>query len=906
MPDSTAPTDTASPPSDHPDAVRDAPWAAPAEALLDALDTTRDGLSPDEAAQRLQAHGPNTLREVEPISLWTLLVNQLKSLIVLLLAAAGAVSLAFGDLIEAAAIGIVLLLNTAIGFFMEWRAVRSMEALREIGHVPATVRRDGAARQVDAAHLVPGDIVLLEEGDIITADLRLLSTSKLQIDESALTGESVPVEKDEAPVDADRSLADRQSMVYKGTAVTRGSGVGVVVATGMETELGTISALVEAAEEDTTPIEKRLTELAHSLVVVVLGLAAAVSAAGFMAGRELRLMLETGIALAVAAIPEGLPIVATIALARGLRRMAQRNALVRRLSSVETLGATSIICTDKTGTLTENRMTVARLLLPADSPPTEVEWTADAPANDTPLTLAAWVAALCNGATLNADSDAEAVGDPMEIALLRFADEAGHAPSALTDRFPEIDRDSFDRDTKMMASLRRTDHGTLVAVKGAPEAVLDACTAEAHPRDDPWAGLQSGAAPLDADRRAAWVQHNETLAADGLRVLGLAARLDDNADVDQPYTDLVFLGLIGLVDPPRADVRPAIQACQDAGIRVVMVTGDQPATARYIAHAVGLTTAPDAPVIHGSEFDALLEGHSDRLAEAPLFARVSPHQKLDLIDLHQEAGHIVAMTGDGVNDAPALKSADIGIAMGQRGTQVAQDAADVVLKDDAFSTIVAAVEEGRAIFTNIRAFVRYLLSCNVGEVLAVSIAALGGLTLPLLPLQILFLNLVTDVFPALALGMAEAETDVMAHGPRKAKEPVLHRRHWWSISLYGAIFSAVVIAALLTSRSVLGYAPSEAITISFLTLAFAQLWHVFNMRSAQSHPIRNVVVGNPYVWGAVALCSGLLLIAVYVPAVASVLSLTPPDRAGWLLVMGASLVPLLLGQIGLSLRARYG
>ena len=912
-----------------------------AEAVFSTLQTSSRGLTTEEVKRRLQQVGPNALRVIEPVSLWRILLNQLASLVVLLLAAAAVVALAFGDVVEAVAIGAVLVVNTAIGFGVEWRAVRSMEALREVGRVPTVVRRDGTVQEITAEDVVPGDIVVLEEGDVITADLRLVETSRLQVDESALTGESVPVDKSESPVAADTPLAERSSMTFKGTSVTRGSGEGVVVATGMATELGEISDLVEAADDGDTPLEERLDQLARSLVGVVLLLAAAIAVIGFTSGRDLKLMVEMGIALAVAAIPEGLPVVATIALARGLRRMARRNALVRRLSSVETLGATRIICTDKTGTLTENRMTVSAFLpagarfeeapehdapaLAAGKEAVRVSSGASSDASDNGaqappvMQLGAWVGALCNGATLDNSEPPVVIGDPMEGALLTFARDVGLDLSSLDERVPELDRVAFDRETKMMASIRKIDSGVFVAVKGAPEAVLNACTHELQSPGNAESEAPDGGIPgpgmllsrlqdepMSDDRRAAWLRANEGLAEDGLRVLGLAIGRIEKEDVNQEaaYENLRFVGLTGLVDPPRSDVRDSIEACRSAGVQVVMVTGDQPATARYVAHAVGLVPDMDASVVHGRSFDDVLKEDSASLLDTSIIARVTPKQKLDLIDAHQAQGQIVAMTGDGVNDAPALKRADIGVAMGQRGTQVAQEAADVVLQDDAFSTIVAAVEEGRAIFQNIRTFVRYLLSCNVGEVAVVGIAALVGMTIPLLPLQILFLNLVTDVFPALALGMNEAETDVMKQKPRPADEPVLTRRHWMSVAAYGLLFAVSVLGVLLIARHLLSFSIEEAVTASFLTLALAQLWHVFNMRSKGSHPARNVVVQNPYVWGALGLCLALLLLAVYVGPVADVLSLVPLPLEGWGLVAGGSLLPLIVGQIYLAMHRR--
>ena len=902
---STSPQSDSTDPSSPPQ-----PWHASADAVCDALGVDpAQGLTADAVQQRLRRFGQNALRETETRSPWAILVDQFKSLVVALLFAAALVSLFFGDIPETIAIGIVLILNSAIGFFMEWRAVRSMEALHELVDVPAVVRRDGTVQQISADELVPGDTVLLEEGDIVTADVRIVRTSKLQADESALTGESVPVDKSTQPAPEEAPLAERSSMAFKGTSITRGSGEGVVVHTGMDTELGDISSLVEDAESEETPLEERLDALARSLVGVVLVLGVFVAGAGILAGRELQLMIETGIALAVAAIPEGLPIVATIALARGLRRMARRNALVRRLSSVETLGSTSIICTDKTGTLTENRMTVQRLVLPTgtiaveandpDTPFTRDDAPAD-PAASEVFRTALRTAVLCNTASLNPDPDSaslRAVGDPMEAALLHTGRLAGLDRSALLDDWPEVGRDAFDRETKKMATCHEhpDSDGYFVAVKGAPEAVIASCS---HVLD------ADGPQPLDESGRSEWLDHNRTLADDGLRVIALATKSTGAPDAPY-YDDLHLVGLVGLLDPPRSDVRASIDRCHEAGIDVIMVTGDQPATARHVAQAVGLTT-DDAPhIITSTDFvdpQSATAEERQKMLDTHIFARATPRQKLDLIDLHQSEGRIVAMTGDGVNDAPALKSADIGIAMGQRGTQVAQEAADMVLQDDAFSTIAAAIEEGRTIYANIQNFVYYLMSCNVGEVMVVGLAALAGFMLPLLPLQILFLNLVTDVFPALALGVGESESNVMDRPPRGPKEPIVGRRRWLEITLYGVAFTVAVLGALYIARVHWHLPADEAVTVSFLALALAQLWHVFNLRAPGASPFNNAITRNPYVWGALVLCVVLLLVAVYVPSIASTLSVVPPNLDQWGLILAASLVPLIAGQVTLLMR----
>jgi len=877
------------------------PWAEAPGDVRDALASTASGLSDAEVDRRREVFGWNRMEEPEPVRLTAIIVRQLRSLVVLLLAAAALVALAMGDVVEAGAIGIVLVLNTAIGAAMEWRAVRSMEALREMDNIICVVVRDGESRKIPADQLVPGDIVRLEEGDLVPADLRLLTAAQLQINESALTGESAPVQKAPEPVEADAVLAERPAMAFKGTSVATGSATGVVVATGTDTEVGEISDMVATDTADRTPLEERLDRLGKSLLRVVLVITVAVGAAGVFSGKDVHLMLETAIALAVAAIPEGLPVVATIALARGLRRMARRNALVRRLSSVETLGATGVICTDKTGTLTENEMRVVRWVPATNdgSPGAPIDPRSEPSAIAGPMALAA----LCTSATLS-DEDGRGTGDPMEIALLLFAREAGVEMADLRGAMPEVNRVAFSRETRQMATMHRVAEGTRVVVKGAPEAVLEGSTHTGLVASESLAAVATNrqstddADPnfervdLDAERRAEWAAVNEELGQDGLRVLALATRRDDGErSTDAPFENLTLLGLIGFLDPPRSDVRDVVETCRSAGIRVVMVTGDQAATARSVALAVGLVDDEAAEVVDGSAFKPHVENG------VSIYARVSPRQKLDLIDAFQDEGYVVAMTGDGVNDAPALQRADIGVAMGQRGTQVAQDAADIVLQDDAFATILAAVEEGRTIFGNIRAFVRYLLSCNVAEVMVVGGAAFSGLPLPILPLQILFLNLVTDVFPALALGMTDADENALSRPPRPAEEPILRRRDWKEIVSYSGVISVAVIASFLIAMYSLDYTASEAVTVSFLTLALSQLTHVFNMRPAGSSFFQNAVTHNPYIWMALVLCVFLLAGAVFIPPIAQVLSLSPLTWAGWLVVGVGSLSPFALPAV---------
>jgi len=872
-----------------------------ADKVLDRFNVDRDrGLSDGEADKRREKYGPNRLKEAKQRSAWKILIAQFQNPIIYLLAVAAVLSFAFQEWIEGVAIIIAIVLNAAIGFFTELKAVSSMAALQELGKTKAKVRRDGQVKEISAEQLVPGDIIVLESGDLVAADLRIIEASKMQADESALTGESLPASKNVEVLEKETDIADRHNILFKGTALTRGSGEGVVVATGTDTELGRISELTAEAEDEITPLEKRLDKLGQNLIWVTLGIAAFIAVAGLLGGKELLLIIETAIALAVAAVPEGLPIVATVALARGMWRMAKRNALINRLSAVETLGATNIICTDKTGTLTENRMTVSRMAIgggdvevSGEGLELEGEFRRDEEAidpneNDIARSLLE-VGVFCNNASLPDEGEEDAaIGDPMEIALLVAGAKAGLRRQELLEQYPEEREVAFDTETKMMATFHHTDDGYRVAVKGAPESVLEVCSQKMTPE-----GVKS------FDDRDEWEQRCQDLAAEGLRILAIAQKTVGDSN-SEPYRDLILLGVVGLMDPPREDVKDAIAECHDAGVRVIMVTGDQPVTARNVALAVGLVGDREAQTRRGQELKPIEDlGDQERmqLQQVSVFARVSPEQKLNLISLHQDNDAIVAMTGDGVNDAPALKKADIGIAMGARGTQVAREAADMVLQDDAFSTILVAIEQGRAIFDNIRKFTLYLLSGNTGEIIAVGITSVLNAPLPLLPLQILFINAVNDVFPSLALGVGEGNPQQMERPPRPSKEPILTKEYWWAIVGYGALIAAAVLGVFYICLQPLGYTQDKAVTVSFLSLAFARLWHVFNMRDNKDGFLRNEVTKNPYVWGALLLSAGFLLLAVYVPFLANVLGVVNPGGQGWVLILGTSLVPLIVGQI---------
>jgi Ca2+-transporting ATPase len=849
------------------------------------------GLHDDEIIFRQKKFGLNILTEKKPTSKLSIFIRQFKSIIVFLLISAATVSFVLGQWIEGFSIVFVLLINALLGFMTEYKAIRSMEALKLMGRTTTNIIRNGKFISIDAEQLVPGDIVVLEAGDMITADIRIINSSKLAADESVLTGESVPVEKSKGLIKSDVILAEKTNMLFKGTFLTRGSAKGVVIATGMQTELGKIAKITQEAVEEITPLEERLNKLGQQLVWISLFIGIFVAVSGIMSGKTIMLMFTTAVALAVSTIPEGLPIVATMALAKGMWRMASKNALVNKLSAVETLGATSIIFSDKTGTLTENKMVVRSYYL--DDGYFEIN---DLDRDISPsLEKCLEIGILCNNAFIDPDSPNTSIGDPMEVALLNV----GHKLTRLSKegylkKYPELREEAFDPDGCMMATYHDYQNQILVAVKGAPESLMKSCSfiyKDGNPLN------------LDHNMKELWLTRNQEMANDGLRVLALAYKFVHDKE-KKPYEELIFTGLVGIADPARTGIKEAIKKCRSAGIRIIMVTGDQAGTAKKIARDINLVTDGHLDIIKGDELgDRALwsDQLKNKLNSIAIFSRVNPQQKLDLIQYYQDQSHVVAMTGDGVNDAPALKKADIGIAMGKRGTQVAREAADMVLKDDSFETIVLAIQQGRIIFSNIRRFVVYLLSCNISEVLIVSIAAIVNAPLPILPLQILFLNLVTDIFPALALGMGEGDSSYLERPPREVNESVISRERWWFIGSHGLIITvSVLMVFFLTLKGFYGNTGS-AVTVAFLTLGFAQLFHVFNMRQTKSNFIFNEITRNPYVWGAIVVCTILLLGAVYIPGLSKILSLIKPSSEEWFLIIGFSLIPLLIGQMTLAI-----
>lgn len=870
------------------------PHSTDTQALARAFDVDPElGLSTLEVSARRKRYGSNTIQSVRPRPVWRVLLDQFASIVIALLAVAAAVSWVTGDVIEAIAILVVLVINALVGFATEWQAGRALDALRRQTRTIARVRREGLETTVDAEDLVPGDIIILNAGDRVPADARLVEAARLQTEESALTGESTTVDKSVAPVSVDAPLAERRSMLYLGTAIAAGRGVGLAIGTGTQTELGRVGRLVATSVKERSPLEIQLAQLGRRLVYVVLAIAAVVMIAGWLRGDELWVMVEVGISLAVAAVPEGLPAVTTLILALGVLRMARQRAIMRRLTAVETLGSTTLICADKTGTLTENRMTVREYSL-SDGRAIEVEGAECSAAGDALLERALRIGVLCNEAVFRTDGDEETVtiGDPTETALLVVADALVLDVSHERAIHPKLAEQPFQASTKRMTTLhRRNDGQHFAALKGAPAVVLEACST--------YAGEDDSLRPMDGEARARFALANEQMANRALRVLALAVKhLDKDAsqlsdeDLDSGYT---FVGLVGMIDPPRPGVADAIRLARAAGIRTVMLTGDQLNTGRAIARELGLG-AGDPQAIHARDLLGADQSQLAKLARTTdVFARVSPEDKLRIVEALQQAGEVVAVTGDGVNDAPALKRANIGIAMGQRGTEVAKEAADVVLADDNFATILRAVEGGRTVYTNIRKFVHMMFSHNLGEVVMIFTAIAAGFPLPLLPLQILWMNLVTDVFPGLALAVEPASRDLMKQPPRDPNTRLLSRRFMVLIGWQAGMLAALALGAYAWALET--YGPGEhSRTVALFAIIGAQLGHVFNCRSRSRSALEGLF-RNPFIWIATAIVISLQLLAVYLSPLARVLGTVRPSATDWLIVSLCVVTPVVIVEL---------
>ncbi|WKZ13428.1 MAG: cation-translocating P-type ATPase [Gammaproteobacteria bacterium] len=814
------------------------------EAVLGQLQShATAGLSPHEARQRLEQHGRNALETLGGRSLSAMIVAQFTDFMILVLIAAAVIAGIVGEPQDSIAIVVIVVLNAVIGFMQEFRAEKAMAALRRLAAHRAQVIRDGERRTVEADELVPGDVVCLEAGDVVPADLRLIETARLQTEEAALTGESVPVEKGTAShPDREAPLGDRSGMVFKGTLVTRGRGRGVVVATGMRTELGRIATLL-AADEGKTPLQKRLAHFGRKLAGVVLAICAILFLVGWLRGEPALTMFLTAVSLAVAAIPEALPAVVTISLALGASRMVRRNALIRRLPAVETLGSVTYICSDKTGTLTENRMRVETCHAAGEF--------RHAPDGRGPAWRELGMAmVLCNDAYTAPGGGL--VGDPTETALL--ATVPAEQVAEWTARQPRIGEIPFDAQRRRMSTFHHDDAGIVMYTKGAPESVLPRCVAQR-------AG--DGNQPLDP----AIAELAGRLAAEGQRVLAFALRrlpdLPGDTDPDRTERDLVCIGLAGLLDPPRAEAAAAVAACREAGITPVMVTGDHPATARAVAARVGIA-APGAEVLTGAALAALSpEAFGDAVRRVRVYARINPEQKIRIVEALQDNGEFVAMTGDGVNDAPALRRADIGVAMGRIGTDVAREAAAMTLLDDNFATIVAAIREGRRIFDNIRKFVKYAMTGNSAEIVTLLFAPFLGLPIPLLPIHILWINLVTDGLPGLALAGEPAERRIMQRPPRPPSESIFAHGLWQHILWVGLLMGGV---SLLTQTLSLATGDWHWQTMVFTVLTLSQMGHVLAIRADRDSLFSIGLASNAPLLLAVLLTFALQMAVIYLPA----------------------------------------
>lgn len=828
------------------------------------------GLSKEDAAKRLTNYGLNQIPELGTKSHWRILANQLLNPIIYILEVAALLAFLFSDVLEGFAILVVILISVAIGFFMELQALRSLEALRKMGEAKIHVIRSGKKIKIKAAEVVPGEIILLQTGDVVPADARLIQVENLSVKESALTGESISVDKSTEILPKDIPIYDQRNMIFGGTMVNTGLGKAIVVATGKNTQLGKIQQMGLDAHKERTPLEKRLNELSKWLIWLTLFFAVLIVAMGYIRGKDLLIMIETGVALAVAAIPEGLPIVATIALAQGMMRLAKKHVIIKKLEAVQTLGATDMICTDKTGTLTEDQMKVHTVLF-EDQSLTDVYSIkpniSDYTQPDSTFGKMMLAAILCNNQLPKSD---DRQGDSIELALMHFADDMGYDTLAVKKEHLEVLELPFDAERKLMATANRNNGDLGIYVKGAFETLVACCDTV----------LVDGKI-IPFEQKKVWHKKVDTMALQGLRTLAFAYRETKELPTKEGLIEnLTFLGIMGFIDPAREDVKATIAIYKKAGIRVVMITGDHPGTSKKIAQEVGLLDgyAPLEHVLIGKDLINLDEndkGAQSRFLNASVFARVTPEQKLNLITLFQKRGHIVGMIGDGINDVPALKKADIGIAMGIRGTEAAREVADVILKNDKFTAIELAIRQGRVVFQNIRQFVVYLLSCNLAEILSVGLAALLNLPAPLLPLQILFLNLVTDVFPALALGLGKGEEDIMEQPPKDPQEPIMDRKNWSATIAFGLSISAAVLGVVAYGNFVLELDASIINNMAFYTLVLAQLFNVFNMPKQQESFFDNEVTRNKWVWGALVLSVVLTVGAYLIPPVATALSLQP-------------------------------
>ena len=910
--------------------------AVEADEVLSRLATFSErGLSSKEAERRLQRYGPNELEEAPGTTFWQMLGEQFNNFVVILLIIAAIISAALGDYVESAAIIAIVILNATLGVVQERRAEQELAALRKLAAPDADVIRDGSREVLPAQMLVPGDLVLLEAGNYVPADIRLIEAVNLRVEEAALTGESVPVQKDAAiRLEADIPLGDRKNTTFMGTMVNYGRGKGVVVSTGMRTQIGLIAKMLQGVEHEPTPLQRRLDAVGKTLGWAALVICAAVFLVGWMRGFDPLDMFLIAVSLAIAAVPEGLPAVVTISLALGMREMITRHSLIRRLSSVETLGSATIICSDKTGTLTQNQMTATQLWV--DGQQIGITGIGYAPVGDFQIdgetinledypgaTTALWVAALNNDADLdvreqdNGRPSYRVAGDPTEGALLVAAAKAGCWTEDLIGAYPRRKEIPFDSALKRMITCHsvrdpRPDDLSpfhddqkrewfVITEKGAPDLILKNCT---H-----YQGSDDSIFPLDENMRMRILAANDRMTQEALRVLGMAYRLvkvePETMDLQEVEHDLVFAGLIGMIDPPRPEVLPALEMARGAGIRTVMITGDYPNTARAIAESINLLE-PGHQVLTGDQMDVMENGSLERqVAYTDVYARVSPQHKLRIVEALRARGQVVAMTGDGVNDAPAIKSANIGVAMGITGTDVAKESADMVLTDDNYASIVSAVEQGRVIYSNIRKFVYYLLSCNVAEIATIFLGIMITQNSPLTVIQLLWLNLITDGAPALALGTEKGNPDIMRQSPRPPSEPIINRFMIGGIGVQTVAITFVTLTAYMVGRWLFLDNLLIPGTMAFVTLSFSELLRAYTARSERYPLIKIGPLSNRNMNLAVLSSSVLLLIVVYVPFLQPIFNTTPLGWAQWQYILPLIFIPALVAETTKPLLTRF-
>lgn len=857
------------------------------------LQSGSEGLDAQQVAKRLERYGPNELEAAHRVSPWTIFVDQLKNVLIVILLIATLISAFVGHGVEAIAIAVIVLFAVILGFIQEYRAERAIEALRRMAAPTVSVVRNGREMEIPARELVPGDLMLLEAGDKVAADARLIESVNLQVEEAALTGESVPVEKHtDSIAGEDRVLGDRANMVFGGTIATYGRGRALVVGTGMDTEFGRIAEMLQSVESVKTPLQKNLDKVGRVLALAALVIVAVIVVMGVIRGQPWLEMLIFGIALAVAVVPEALPAVVTISLAIGVQRMAKRNALVRRLPAVETLGSTSVICSDKTGTLTKDQMT-ARELYTSERTLT-ISGSGYEPEgrflrDDSPVEVTSQEMELLRGAALS--SDAHLVtdedgrwsikGDPTEGALVVAAAKAGLEKEDLDRQFPRVGEIPFTSEAKRMSTLHSMDGGQVLFAKGAPETILASCS---HLSTSKGQRVLS-----DADRKSI-LEMVQKMAEKAFRVLAVATKSD--ATLKEAERDLTFMGLVGMIDPPRPEAQDAVKKCEQAGIRPVVITGDHPLTAQAVAREIGVLK--EGRCVTGEDLEKMSDRDlQDAVEGIAVYSRVSPAHKLRVVTALQERGHVAAMTGDGVNDAPALKKADIGIAMGITGTDVSKEAAAMTLTDDNFASIVAAVEEGRGIFENIKKYLMYLLSSNIGEIGLMAGATIAGLPLPLTAVQILYVNLATDGLPALALAVDPPEDDLMQRPPRDARTGIFTRPVVTLMSL-GGLWSTVVNLAIFIWALESDYSIAHAMTVTFVSLVLIQFLKAYNFRS-DHQSILHRPLANKWLNLAIGWEIGLLLFIVYFEPLQEPFSTYALSRADWFVVTAAALtiVPVL-------------